>query len=154
MAGNDLFCPKRIGGKLYVLPDYNNPMEHQCEITMKRILYLLDKGVFKRWLTNASSEMDMRSTALNWNHPYGFLLRNITENKINIFIKFTYSFIYQLTYMGKFVSRNIHSQNCFDNRVNGTYRCSMPTHRCCLWYAHSLHYIQGTQLQILTHNKI
>ena len=64
MAGSDLFCLKRIGGKLYVLPYYNKPMEHQCEITMKRILYLLDKGVFKGWLTNASSEMDMRSTAL------------------------------------------------------------------------------------------
>ena len=65
MANTDIFCPNRGGGKLYVLSNYNKPIEHEHEITMKRILYLIDKGVFKGWMTNASSEMDMRSTALH-----------------------------------------------------------------------------------------
>lgn len=65
MATSDLFCPKRRGGQIYVLPDYNKPMEHQREMTMKRILYLLDKGVFKGWLTKSSLEMEARSSTLH-----------------------------------------------------------------------------------------
>jgi len=79
MANSDLFCPKRRGGQLYVLPDYNKPMEYQREMTMKRILYLLDKGVFKGWMTESSLEIDVRSSTLHeclglYDHSLGIKL--------------------------------------------------------------------------------
>ncbi|GLJ54621.1 hypothetical protein SUGI_1173440 [Cryptomeria japonica] len=46
-ANSDLFVAKKKSGKVYAIPDYNKPMEHQREMTMKRIDYLLEKGVFK-----------------------------------------------------------------------------------------------------------
>lgn len=59
-----LFNPKIKGGKLFVVPDYNQSMEQQREITMKRIQYLLDRGVFEGWLTGKGFDAEMRKLAL------------------------------------------------------------------------------------------
>ncbi|KAL8461163.1 hypothetical protein ACS0TY_032587 [Phlomoides rotata] len=64
MIQSELFNPKLRGGKVFVVPDYNQSMEQQREITMKRIKYLLDHGVFKGWLTGKGFESEMRKLAL------------------------------------------------------------------------------------------
>lgn len=61
---SNLFNPKLRGEKLFVVPDYNQSMEQQREITMKRIQYLLDHGVFDGWLTGEGFEVEMRKLAL------------------------------------------------------------------------------------------
>ncbi|GFP79159.1 acyl-coenzyme a oxidase 3 peroxisomal [Phtheirospermum japonicum] len=64
MIQSKLFNPQLRGGKVFVVPDYNQSMEQQREITMKRIQYLLDNGVFRRWLTGKGFEDEMRKLAL------------------------------------------------------------------------------------------
>ncbi|PIN08980.1 Pristanoyl-CoA/acyl-CoA oxidase [Handroanthus impetiginosus] len=64
MIQSKLFNPKLRGGKVFVVPDYNQSMEQQREITMKRIQYLLDHGVFEGWLTAKGFEAEMRKLAL------------------------------------------------------------------------------------------
>lgn len=49
---------------MFVSPDYNQTMEQQREMTMKRIEYLLDRGVFKGWLTEKGVEAELRKFAL------------------------------------------------------------------------------------------
>lgn len=49
---SELFNPRILGGKVFVSPDYNQPMEQQRHVTMRRIEYLLEQGVFKGWLTD------------------------------------------------------------------------------------------------------
>ncbi|CAK9172865.1 unnamed protein product [Ilex paraguariensis] len=51
---------RKGGGKLFVSPDYNQSMEQQREMTMKRIGYLLDCGVFEGWLTGKGVESELR----------------------------------------------------------------------------------------------
>ncbi|KAL3632214.1 Acyl-coenzyme A oxidase 3, peroxisomal [Castilleja foliolosa] len=65
MVQSKLFNPKLRGGKVFVVPDYNQSMEQQREITMKRIQYLLDNGVFQNWLTGEGFEDEMRKLALS-----------------------------------------------------------------------------------------
>ncbi|KAL8138458.1 hypothetical protein V2J09_004459 [Rumex salicifolius] len=50
MRQSNLFNPKKLGHRVFVAPDYNQSMEQQREVTMKRIEYLLERGVFKGWL--------------------------------------------------------------------------------------------------------
>lgn len=64
MLQSKLFNPKLRGGKVFVAPDYNQSMEQQREVTMKRIQYLLDHGVFAGWLTGKGFESEMRKLAL------------------------------------------------------------------------------------------
>ncbi|KAK6134299.1 hypothetical protein DH2020_031922 [Rehmannia glutinosa] len=64
MIQSNLFNPKLRGGKVFVVPDYNQSMEQQREMTMKRIQYLLDHGVFQGWLTGKGFEDEMRKLAL------------------------------------------------------------------------------------------
>lgn len=59
-----LFNPREKGGKVFVLPDYNQSMEQQREMTMKRIEYLLGHGVFQGWLTGKGPESELRKLAL------------------------------------------------------------------------------------------
>ncbi|XP_027342003.1 acyl-coenzyme A oxidase 3, peroxisomal-like isoform X3 [Abrus precatorius] len=59
-----LFNPRILGGKVFVSPDYNQSMEQQREITMRRIEYLLDRGVFKGWLTDSGPDAELRKLAL------------------------------------------------------------------------------------------
>lgn len=58
------FNPLTRGAKVFVLPDYNRPMEQQREVTMERIWYMLEKGVYEGWLTDTSPEAQMRRFAL------------------------------------------------------------------------------------------
>ncbi|KAM7275809.1 hypothetical protein ACFE04_017675 [Oxalis oulophora] len=59
-----LFNPIERGGKVFVTPDYNQTMEQQREVTMKRIEFLLDRGVFKGWLTGQTKDDEWRKLAL------------------------------------------------------------------------------------------
>ncbi|KAL3502696.1 hypothetical protein ACH5RR_037145 [Cinchona calisaya] len=64
MVQSKLFNPQEKGGKIFVLPDYNQSMEQQREMTMKRIEYLLDHGVFQGWLTRKGPEAELRKFAI------------------------------------------------------------------------------------------
>ncbi|KAL1555635.1 Acyl-coenzyme A oxidase 3, peroxisomal [Salvia divinorum] len=64
MLQSKLFNPKLRGGRVFVAPDYNQSMEQQREMTMKRIQYLLDRGVFEGWMTGKGIEAEMRKLAL------------------------------------------------------------------------------------------
>lgn len=54
---------KTVDGRMFLIPDYNQPMEHQREITMQRILYLGSRGMFDGWLTSGR-EAEMKRFAL------------------------------------------------------------------------------------------
>lgn len=62
MAQSNLFNPRMRGGKVFVVPDYNQSMEQQREITMKRIQFLSEHGVFDGWLT-VGEEAEFRKIA-------------------------------------------------------------------------------------------
>ncbi|PIA35060.1 hypothetical protein AQUCO_03600011v1 [Aquilegia coerulea] len=64
MKQSNLFCPKNYGGRVFISPDYNQSMEQQREMTMKRIEYLTSRGVFQGWLTGKGVDIDMRKFAL------------------------------------------------------------------------------------------
>ncbi|XP_057954148.1 acyl-coenzyme A oxidase 3, peroxisomal-like [Malania oleifera] len=64
MRQSKLFNPRNRGGRTFVSPDYNQSMEQQREMTMKRIEYLRDRGVFRGWLTGKGVEAEMRKFAL------------------------------------------------------------------------------------------
>ncbi|MFQ6620815.1 hypothetical protein Gotur_001604 [Gossypium turneri] len=70
MKQSELFNPKVKGGKVFVSPDYNQSMEQQREMTLKRIKYLQERGVFKGWLTEKGEEIEMRKFA-------GFEIRSL-----------------------------------------------------------------------------
>ncbi|XVE66143.1 hypothetical protein DITRI_Ditri08aG0056800 [Diplodiscus trichospermus] len=63
MRQSKLFNPKVRGAKVFVSPDFNQSMEQQREMTMKRIEYFLEKGVFKGWLTEKGEEIELRKFA-------------------------------------------------------------------------------------------
>lgn len=48
---------------MFIAPDYNQSMEQQRQMTMKRIAYLLDRGVFKGWLTDKGVDAELRKFA-------------------------------------------------------------------------------------------
>ncbi|KAF5188727.1 Acyl-coenzyme A oxidase 3, peroxisomal [Thalictrum thalictroides] len=64
MKQNNLFCPKIYGGRVFISPDYNQSMEQQREMTMKRLEYLTNRGVFQGWLTDKGVDIHMRKFAL------------------------------------------------------------------------------------------
>ncbi|CAA7026439.1 unnamed protein product [Microthlaspi erraticum] len=64
MMQSNLFSRKERGGKIFVSPDYNQTMEQQREISMRRIYYLLEKGVFHGWLTESGPEAELKKFAL------------------------------------------------------------------------------------------
>ncbi|GJW32260.1 acyl-coenzyme A oxidase 3, peroxisomal-like protein, partial [Tanacetum coccineum] len=59
MIESDLFCRKERGEKTFVSPDFNQSMEQQREMTMKRINYLREQGVFDGWLTRRGPDVDV-----------------------------------------------------------------------------------------------
>lgn len=65
MMQSKLFNPRERGGRVFVGPDYNQSMEQQREMTIKRIMYLLEKGVFEGWLTGEGEEAELRKFAFN-----------------------------------------------------------------------------------------
>ncbi|KAG9446839.1 hypothetical protein H6P81_012967 [Aristolochia fimbriata] len=64
MLQSDLFCLKRVGSRVFAAPDFNQSMEHQREMTMRRIEYLLSHGVFRGWLTETDPRSEMKKLAL------------------------------------------------------------------------------------------
>ncbi|KAK4799251.1 hypothetical protein SAY86_024616 [Trapa natans] len=58
-----LFNPRVLGGRVFISPNYNQSMEQQREMTMRRILFLLERGVFEGWLTGKGIEAEMRKFA-------------------------------------------------------------------------------------------
>ncbi|KAL8126793.1 hypothetical protein AgCh_013907 [Apium graveolens] len=73
---SQLFVPKNRGGKVFVLPDYNQSMEQQREMTMKRIQYLVGHGVFDGFLITTD---ELRSIAIGdaigvYDHSLGIKL--------------------------------------------------------------------------------
>lgn len=61
---SNLFNGKERGGKVFVNPDYNQSKEQQRVMTMKRIEYMADHGVFKGYLTDSTAESQLRRFAL------------------------------------------------------------------------------------------
>ncbi|PWA57324.1 acyl-CoA oxidase 3 [Artemisia annua] len=59
MKQSTLFCPRNRGGKVFIGPDFNKSMEEQREMTMKRIEYLRDQGVFDGWFEKEGYEGDL-----------------------------------------------------------------------------------------------
>nr|XP_043624333.1 acyl-coenzyme A oxidase 3, peroxisomal [Erigeron canadensis] len=64
MIQSTLFCPRNRGGKVFVSPDYNQSMEQQREMTMKRIEYLRNLGAFNGWFDKKGFEGDLWRFAL------------------------------------------------------------------------------------------
>lgn len=60
-----LFNRRELGGRVFVSPDYNQSMEQQREMTMKRIEYLFDRGVFRGWVTGDGPREELRKLALH-----------------------------------------------------------------------------------------
>ncbi|MCO5578202.1 hypothetical protein L7F22_032040 [Adiantum nelumboides] len=65
MENSDLFILKHIGGDIFLGADYNQPMEAQRSITMERIQFLLQKGVFRGWLTNDDLQFAFARSAVH-----------------------------------------------------------------------------------------
>uniref|UniRef100_A0A2P2JHP5 Acyl-coenzyme A oxidase n=2 Tax=Rhizophora mucronata TaxID=61149 RepID=A0A2P2JHP5_RHIMU len=63
MMQSKLFGRRERGGRLFVGPDYNQSMEQQREMTMKRIAYLRERGVFDGWMTRKGVEFDLKKFA-------------------------------------------------------------------------------------------
>ncbi|KAL9268465.1 Acyl-coenzyme A oxidase 3, peroxisomal-like protein [Drosera capensis] len=59
-----LFNHRIIGGRRFVSPDYNQSMEQQREMTMRRIEYLAERGVFKGWMVGEGRSVEMRKFAV------------------------------------------------------------------------------------------
>ncbi|KAJ0113182.1 hypothetical protein Patl1_02373 [Pistacia atlantica] len=67
-----LFNPRKVGEKVFVSPGCNQTMEQQREMTMKRIDYLLEKGVFRGWFTEKGIQTELKQLAVlevGWGHP-------------------------------------------------------------------------------------
>ncbi|XP_021860429.1 acyl-coenzyme A oxidase 3, peroxisomal isoform X2 [Spinacia oleracea] len=62
---SSVFNPRKIGSRVFVSPDYNEPMELQREVTMKRLRYMVDHGAFKGWITEGGAAVELRRMALN-----------------------------------------------------------------------------------------
>lgn len=57
------FNPRNLGGRVFISPDYNQSIEQQREMTMRRIGYLLERGVFNWCFTGKGVEAEMRKFA-------------------------------------------------------------------------------------------
>ncbi|KAJ4836030.1 hypothetical protein Tsubulata_011354, partial [Turnera subulata] len=64
MQEGEVFNPVERGGKLFVIPDYNQSKEHQREMTRRRIGWLAERGVFEGWLTEKGAEWELRRLAM------------------------------------------------------------------------------------------
>lgn len=62
---SNLFNPRKVGRRVFVSPDYNQSMEQQREMTMKRLEYLVDCGAFKGWATERGPEVELKRMAVN-----------------------------------------------------------------------------------------
>lgn len=60
----ELFGVKQRGDRVFASPDYNQSMEQQREMTMKRIMYMSKQGAFDGWLTLPGDKIDLKKFAL------------------------------------------------------------------------------------------
>ncbi|KAI3744108.1 hypothetical protein L1987_57183 [Smallanthus sonchifolius] len=79
MIQSNLFCRRERGGKVFILPDFNQSMEQQREMTMRRIGYLREQGVFDGWLTRKGPDAELSGfTRANscgvFDHSFGIKL--------------------------------------------------------------------------------
>ncbi|XP_023766141.1 acyl-coenzyme A oxidase 3, peroxisomal isoform X2 [Lactuca sativa] len=59
MMQSNLFCPRERGGKVFVAPDFNQSMEQQREMAMRRIDYFREQGVFDGWFSKKGPEAEL-----------------------------------------------------------------------------------------------
>lgn len=59
MIQSKLFCPRERGGKVFMAPDFSQSIEQQREMTMRRIDYLREEGVFDGWFSKKGPEGDL-----------------------------------------------------------------------------------------------
>lgn len=64
MIGSELFGRKDRGGVVFASPDYNQGMEQQRLMTMRRIEYLTRHGAFDGFLTAKGPKNELRSFSL------------------------------------------------------------------------------------------
>ncbi|KAI3719749.1 hypothetical protein L6452_20653 [Arctium lappa] len=64
MMQSNLFCPRERGGKVFISPDFNQSMEQQREMTMKRIDYLRGLGSFDGWFSKKGTDGELWRFAL------------------------------------------------------------------------------------------
>ncbi|KAJ4836031.1 hypothetical protein Tsubulata_011355, partial [Turnera subulata] len=64
MKQEKLFNPVERGGRVFVVPDYNQPKEHQREMTRRRVRWLQERGVYEGWLTGKGTEAELKKIAL------------------------------------------------------------------------------------------
>lgn len=62
---SSVFNPRKIGNRVFVSPVYNQSMEEQQDLTMVRMKYLVDQGVFGGWIVERGAEIELRRMALN-----------------------------------------------------------------------------------------
>jgi len=60
-----LFNRRDRAGRIFVCPDYNQSMEQQREVTLRRIEYLVERGVFRGWLIGEGPEEELKKLALH-----------------------------------------------------------------------------------------
>lgn len=79
MIESELFGSKDKGGVVSVGPDYNQSMKQQREMTMKRMHYLSDHGVFDGFLTENGPQNELRivyitEVATQFDHACGVMI--------------------------------------------------------------------------------
>ncbi|KAJ4836034.1 Acyl-coenzyme A oxidase 3, peroxisomal [Turnera subulata] len=79
MRQEKVFNPVEKGGKVFLMPDYNQPKEQQREMTMQRIGWLARRGIYEGWLTGEGPEPELRNFALqevmgSYDHSLGIKL--------------------------------------------------------------------------------
>ncbi|KAL1812789.1 hypothetical protein ACET3Z_022854 [Daucus carota] len=60
----ELFGVQRRGDRVFASPDYNQPMEQQREMTIKRIRYMAHQGAFHGWVTAPPEKIDLKKFAM------------------------------------------------------------------------------------------
>jgi acyl-CoA oxidase len=91
-----LFNRREVDGRVFVSPDYNQSMEQQREMTMKRIAYLLDRGVFRGWLTGDGPQEELRKLAL---HEVIGMYDHSLAVKLGVHIFLWYTYLFSLSYL-------------------------------------------------------
>ncbi|KAK9676874.1 hypothetical protein RND81_11G106800 [Saponaria officinalis] len=79
MTQSSVFNPRKVGSKVYVSPDYDEPMEGRRMATITQLKYLVENGVFKGWITEKGGEVELKRMALNdvlsvYDHSLGVLM--------------------------------------------------------------------------------
>lgn len=63
MRQSKLFHYKTVGDLTYLQANYNDSLDTQRQLTMDRLVYFKEHGLFKGCLTNATPEQQMQTSA-------------------------------------------------------------------------------------------